>query len=505
MTAVAPRPSSPLRAYAAQLLSRSAGAPLVEGNQVRILRDAAGTFPEWMRAIESAERIIYLECYIISDDATGRRFAEALAARARAGVTVRLLYDWVGCLGESGSRFYGRLREAGVEVRCFNPARIDNPFGWLTRDHRKMLAVDGRIGFVTGLCLSARWEGDASKGLEPWRDTGVALEGPAIADLESAFAEVWATTGDAIPAGELTPPASIAPCGDMALRVIATAPATTGVYRVDLTMSALAQKTLWLTDAYFVGIPTYVQALCTAARDGVDVRLLVPGSSDVPIVSPLSRSGYRPLLEAGVRVFEWNGTMLHAKTSVVDGQWARVGSTNLNLQSWMGNYELDVAVEDPGFAGELEAMYLEDLARATEIVLSKRSRVQPIIHPAGRRRWRRLARGQSSRAATSAVRWVNSVGAAIANRRELGPAESRLMASIGLLLLVVAAVAVVWPRMVAIPVALLAFWLAVGSITRAWRLRTAPGLAAPSPKVVQGATEATPERLPDLLPADRLP
>jgi cardiolipin synthase len=325
---------------------------------------------------------------------------------------------------------------------------------------------------------------------------GVALEGPALADLESAFAEVWAITGEPIPVSDLTPPASIAPCGDMALRVIATAPATTGVYRLDLTMSSLAQKTLWLTDAYFVGMPTYVQALCTAARDGVDVRLLVPGSSDVPIVSPLSRSGYRPLLEAGVRVFEWNGSMLHAKTSVVDGQWARVGSTNLNLQSWLGNYELDVAVEDAGFARELEAIYLEDLANATEIVLSNRSRVQPIIHPAGHRRWHRLRRGTSSRAATSAVRWVNTVGAAIANRRELGPAESRLMGSIGVLLGVIAALAIIWPRVVAVPVALLALWLAIGSITRAWHLRRAQGQTAPPPAPSRGATEPAAERLP---------
>ena len=496
MTALKPRAAPALRTYAAQLLSRSAGAPLVEGNNVRILRDAAENFPEWLRAIESAERTVYLECYIISDDPTGRRFAEALAARARAGVKVRLLYDWVGCLGESGSRFYRGLREAGVEVRCFNPARLDNPFGWLTRDHRKMLAVDGCIGFVTGHCLSARWEGDPAKGVDPWRDTGVVIEGPAIADLEAAFAEVWATTGEAIPESELTPPASIEPRGEMALRVIATAPATTGVYRLDLTMSSLAQRTLWLTDAYFVGIPTYVEALRNAARDGVDVRLLVPGSSDVPIVSPLSRSGYRPLLEAGVRVFEWQGTMLHAKTSVVDGQWARVGSTNLNLSSLMGNYELDVAVEDTTFARRLEAIYIEDLGRATEIVLSKRSRVQPIIHPAGHRRWRRMRNGSSSRAATSAVRWVNSVGAAIANRRELGPAESRLMASMGVVLAVIAALAIIWPRVIAVPGALLAFWLAIGSFIRAWRLRRGPALTAAQPVALQGATRPAAERLP---------
>ncbi len=504
MTAIGPRPPTQLRAYAAQLLSRAAGAPLVEGNAVRILRDAAENFPAWMRAIESAERSIFFECYIISDDPTGRRFAEALAARARAGVRVRLLYDWVGCLRESGARFYGMLKEAGVEVRCVNPPSIDDPFGWLSRDHRKMLAVDGRIGFVTGLCVSARWEGDPSKGSEPWRDMGVAIEGPALTDLEAAFAEVWAVTGAPIPGEELTPAGSIEPCGDIALRVIATAPATTGVYRLDLTMSSLAQKTLWLTDAYFVASAAYVQALCIAARDGVDVRLLVPGSSDVPFVSPLSRSGYRPLLEAGVRVFEWNGTMLHAKTSVVDGQWARVGSTNLNLQSWMGNYELDVAVEDQEFAGKLEAIYLEDLANATEIVLSKRSRVQPIIPPTGHRRWRRSP-GSSSRAATSAVRWVNTVGAAIGNRRELGPAESRLMGMAGAALAVLTVVAVLWPRVVAIPVALLACWLAVGSLARAWRLRQEQEPAAAPGQALGGATGPAPERLPDWLPGDPLP
>ena len=374
MTAIASKPpSASLRAFAAQQLSRAAGAPLVEGNLVRILCDAAENFPAWMDAINSAERIIYFECYIISDDETGRRFADALAAKARDGVKVRLLYDWIGCWRESGSRYYRGLREAGVEIRCYNPPKIDSPFGWLSRDHRKMLAVDGRVGFVTGLCLSARWEGDPAKGIDPWRDTGVQLEGPALADLESAFAEVWDATGDPIPPGEFTPPASMPVRGDVALRVIPTAPATTAVYRLDLVMSSIARKTLWLTDAYFVGIPPYVQALCQAARDGVDVRLLVPGGSDVPLVSPLSRSGYRPLLEAGVRVFEWNGTMLHAKTAVVDGLWARVGSTNLNLQSWMGNYELDVAVEDAGFARQMEAIYIEDLSKATEIVLSKRS------------------------------------------------------------------------------------------------------------------------------------
>lgn len=495
MTVITPRSVS-LRAFAAQQLSRAAGAPLIEGNLVRVLRDAAENYPAWMEAINAAERLIYFECYIISDDETGRSFAEALAAKARAGVKVRLLYDWVGCWRESGSRYYRGLREAGVEVRCYNPPRIDSPFGWLSRDHRKMLAVDGRIGFVTGLCLSARWEGDPAKGIDPWRDTGVQLEGPALADLESAFAEVWAATGEPIPPGEFTPPESMEPRGHVALRVIPTAPATTAVYRLDLVMASIARRTLWLTDAYFVGIPPYVQALCQASRDGVDVRLLVPGGSDVPLVSPLSRSGYRPLLEAGVRVFEWNGTMLHAKTAVVDGLWARVGSTNLNLQSWLGNYELDVAIEDADFAQQMEAIYVEDLSQATEIVLSNRSRVRQIAHPDVPRQRPRLRRGSSSRAATSAVRWANSVSAALTSRRELGPAESHLMLGAGLLLTIAAAVAVLWPRVVAIPLAVLAAWVGITSLVRAWRLSRERISGAAPPVAVRGATEPAAERLP---------
>ncbi len=144
--------------------------------------------------------------------------------------------------------------------------------------------------------------------------------------------------------------------------------------RLDTLVASLARERLWITDAYFVGVPGHVQALTAAAADGVDVRLLVPGGSDLPLVRSFSRATYRGLLEGGVRVFEWNGSMLHAKTAVADGLWARVGSTNLNLQSWLGNWELDVAVEDAPFAAAMEAMYQADLENATEVVLPTRHR-----------------------------------------------------------------------------------------------------------------------------------
>ena len=235
-------------------------------------------------------------------------------------------------------------------------------------------------------------------------------------------------------------------------------------------IAAAARRTLWLTDAYFVGTTPYVQALRSAAMDGVDVRLLVPGASDVVLMRALSRAGYRPLLEAGVRIFEWNGPMLHAKTAVADGRWARVGSSNLNIASWIGNWELDVAIEDETFARQMEEMYLEDLTNATEIVLSARRRVETIAPRQRRKRRPRIGHGSASRAAAGVVRIGNVVEAAITDHRTLGPAEARIMLSVGLLLVALTVVAVVWPRLLTIPLAVIMLWTGLSLLYRAWEL-----------------------------------
>ena len=220
-----------------------------------------------------------------------------------------------------------------------------------------------------------------------------------------------------------------AKAGDVRLRVVAGVPNATGTYRLDLVIASLARHRLWIADAYFVGTSAYVQALAAAARDGVDVRLLVPGASDIPALSPISRAGYRALLEAGVRVFEWNGTMLHAKTAVADDLWARIGSTNLNIASWMGNYELDVAIEDREFGAIMAAQYEKDLARSTEIVLTRRNRVGPTEGSAGPAA-RRARAGSAGRVAAGAVSVGSALGAALTNRRTLGAAESGLLAKV---------------------------------------------------------------------------
>jgi cardiolipin synthase len=450
----------------------------VGGNSVRVLKDAAENFPAWLGAIAAARRTIFFEHYIVAEDEIGRQFVAALAARARAGVRVYAIHDWFGDLGIARSSLWRPLVEAGGTVRCFNPLRLDSPLGWLTRDHRKLIAIDGEVGFVSGLCVSGKWVGDPARGLEPWRDTGIEVRGPAVADFEEAFAQVWAATGAPLPQEELTPVSSMSAAGEVTLRVLATIPSLAGMYRLDQLIAAMATRTLWLTDAYFLGVAPYVQALRAAALDGVDVRLLVPGTSDVPWVSRVSRSGYRVLLEAGIRVFEWNGTMLHAKTAVADGRWARVGSTNLNLASWIGNYELDVAIEDTGIAQQMAAMYEADLVNATEIVLDTRRRMRV----AGQRR-RRSGRGTGTavRAAAGALRLGHTVGAAIANRRVLGRTEAGMMAGSGAALIALMTVGIVWPLVLAVPIVILAGWVGLSLVFRAIELYSRDPENSPAP------------------------
>lgn len=286
---------------------------------------------------------------------------------------------------------------------------------------------------------------------------------------------MWAAIGAPLPDDAYTAASAIARSGDVTLRVMANQPNYANLYRLDQLIAAMATRTLWLSDAYYVGMAPYVQALRAAALDGVDVRLLVPGVSNLVAVSTLSRAGYRSLLDAGIRVFEWNGPMLHAKTAVADGRCARVGSTNLNVASWIGNYELDVAIENADFAAQMEAAYEEDLCNATEIVLSTRNRVRPAIALNARERRRKRVRGRfrgsASRAAAGALRIGNTVGAAITNHRVLGPAEAGIMAIVAVVMLVLVAIGWLWPLAVVAPLSVLGAWIAISLLVRAFMLR----------------------------------
>jgi phosphatidylserine/phosphatidylglycerophosphate/cardiolipin synthase-like enzyme len=450
-----------LRQQADQVFRRSAGAPLVAGNRVRILRDGRENYPAWEQAIREAQSTIHVEMYIIHHDAVGRHFVDLLAERARAGVKVRVLYDWFGCGIGPALGSLSPLVQAGGEVRVCNPLTFRAALGWVRRNHRKYICVDGRVTYISGLCMGRMWVGNPAKRQEPWRDTGIEIVGPTTAHGERAFAESWSLWGDAFDPATLADEGSIPAAGDVSLRLIYTEPYSAAMLRVDLLVAAMARRRLWIADAYFVGHGPYVMALQQAAQDGVDVRLLLPAGSDVAWTVPVSRTLYRTLLAAGVRIFEWNGTMMHAKTAVADSQWARIGSTNLNLNSWVGNWELDVAIEDRAVAHTLEEHYEEDLAHSTEIVAMRRS-----SHPAAPQRTRRLAR----RALRTASGLGHSISAAVMGSRQLEAWESAPLLSLGGMLLGLAALGLWRPRWLVWPLAVVAIWIGLSFVAQAMGL-----------------------------------
>jgi phosphatidylserine/phosphatidylglycerophosphate/cardiolipin synthase-like enzyme len=339
------------------------------------------------------------------------------------------------------------------------------------RNHRKLITIDGRTAFVSGLCIGQMWEGVPAKKLQPWRDTGIEIVGPAVDEAEASFAESWSLAGGV--GGDVLTGMTPSPAvGAVNLRLIPTEPFTGNLLRLDLLVASVARRSLWITDAYFIGTGPYLEALKRAARDGVDVRLLLPQGSDVGWVVPISRSLYRPLLEAGVRIFEWNGTMVHAKSAVADGRWGRIGSTNLNLNSWMGNWELDVAVEDEGVARTMQEHFEEDLSRSTEIVLRAgasparpdRTRARPFDGAA------RPPRG-SRRIVRSVTGVGRSIGAAVTGNRPLEAFEVVPLVTVASLLIAIAAIAVFAPFLIAWPLAAVAIWIAVSFFVEAWAAR----------------------------------
>ena len=477
-----------LRTLANQAFSRTAGAPLVAGNAVRVLRDATENYPVWERAMREARRSIHVEMYIFHRDPVGRRFVALLAERARAGVDVRVVYDWFGCGFGPAFGLFSPLIAAGGQVRPFNPPAITAALGWLRRNHRKLIVIDGRVAFVGGLCIGQAWQGRPEKGQEPWRYTGIEIVGPAVAYAESSFAESWRLTGGQVhhrstPARAgaepetvtLEPPradaiATTPSAGAVSLRLIPTEPFTANLLRLDLLVASLARKSLWITDAYFIGTSSYLEALKRAAADGVDVRLLLPQGSDVGWTVPVSRSLYRPLLEAGVRIFEWNGTMVHAKTAVADSRWSRIGSTNLNINSWLGNWELDVAIEDAVVSQTLEEHYVADLERSTEIVL-KTYRLRPRLRRPPGLSAPPSRRHRSARRVVRTVTDVSrSIGAAVTGNRQLEDFEVMPVVAVALVFAAIAAIGFLAPRALAWPLAVIAAWAALTFVIEAVQL-----------------------------------
>lgn len=442
-------------------MDRAAGSRPIPGNRVSLLFDGPEIYPAMLERIAAAKRWIHLDSYIIRGDATGQRFADALLARARAGVAVRILTDWLGSMS-TRRRFWRRLREGGISVRSFGPPRLLQLRQNFIRDHRKLLVVDGTTAITGGHCIGNEWAGTPDGKRQPWRDTGCAIDGPAAALIDRAFANLWEVTGSSLDEAELATEAP--PRGSSAVRVVAGEPGGMRASRgTDLLLAGAAER-VWITDAYLVAPRAIYQAMIDGARGGLDIRLLVPGHSDLSHLQNLTRIGYRDLLEAGVRIFEWRGPMLHAKTMVVDGRWTRIGSTNLNFSSLLANYELDVLIEDEKLGKAMESQYRRDLERCIEIGYR-----EPV---SGRRRRKRLTAVESAavpgtgrhrpglrerrRRAVMAV-WTVVAGA----RRTILLQYSVALAGLGILFLL-------FPRVMAWVFSVLALWLAAAAWFESW-------------------------------------
>ena len=337
------------------------GTQMVPGNRASLIENGDGIFPAMLAAIAGAQRSINLEMYIFDHGEIGTRFAAALAERARAGVEVRLLVDG---FGSSLGPLEEQMLSAGARVRVYKPLRMYSIDRVGHRTHRRILTVDGRLGFCGGVGIDDRWRGDARSPTE-WRDTMIEIEGPVVAQLQHIFAQDWVhTTGEVLNGDRQFP--EIAPAGTMLAQGIAASRADAISMSKLLLYMAIqaARQTFWIENAYFVPDRQIREGLVAAARRGVDVRIIVPGvHMDIPNVRAASHYHYGELLEGGVGIYEYRPTMMHNKVMSVDGIWSTIGSINFVNRSMTKNAEVNIAVYDRGFAARVEAMFLSDLAQ----------------------------------------------------------------------------------------------------------------------------------------------
>jgi cardiolipin synthase len=359
------------------------GSPLTTGNEVQLLQDGPATYRAMLAAIAAAADHINLETYILDDDEVGREFAQALIDKQRQGVQVNLIRDSVGTLG-SPAAFFERLSAEGVRVLEFNPV---NPLlalaDWQVnrRDHRKLLIVDGHTAFLGGINISSVYTGGSlcriprapERSAGPaWRDTDLRLRGPVVAELQKSFLAQWASQkAEPLAQRRYFPPLEVR--GRHVVRAIASSPDDeySLIYATLLSAIDSAETSVQITNAYFVPDPQLLAALEAAAARGVAVSLVLPSATDSWLVFHAGRGFYERLLHAGVRIHERQGVILHAKTALIDGVWATVGSTNLDWRSFLHNHELNAVVLGAEFGRQVQAMFEQDLARSEAITLER--------------------------------------------------------------------------------------------------------------------------------------
>jgi len=361
--------------------------PLVLGNKVTLLQNGPATHAAMFAAIRAATDHINLETYIFDDGELGRQFAELLLERQAAGVQVNVLYDSVGGLMTPQS-FFDELRDGGVQVLEFNPVNplTRNRKTWLmnNRDHRKQLLVDGRVAFIGGVNISDSYTSTPSgkramqeHGQEAtldigWRDTHVQIEGPVVAEFQKLFMDSWTRQkGPQLAAHQYFP--ELHPAGDEIVRAIGSVAEDeeSPIYLTMVSAISRAEREVHLTVAYFAPDGKLLGALIEAARRGVAVKLVLPSYTDSWAIFHLGRSYYMKLLKAGVEIHERHGAVMHAKTAVIDGVWSTIGSSNLDLRSFLHNDEINAVVLGQAFAGQMDTMFAADLAESERILLKQ--------------------------------------------------------------------------------------------------------------------------------------
>lgn len=358
-----------------QRFRMSAEAAFCTGNRVELFRDGGDFLPAMLQAFQEGRRSICVEFYIIRDDCTGCAFAEALLSAAGRGVDVLLLYDYVGCFDTPGS-YFKRLERGGVRCIPFNPPPFRNGIAWFDkRDHRKMAIVDGTAVFAGGVNIGDEYAG-FGESLERWRDLGVRIDGPVVAQLQRLFMASWQEEGGELTAELLREEPSAARTGDAKVMIVSGGPHHNRSFIRSAFRMAIAgaSRTIRIVNPYFVPGPRVVRSLLRAAGRGVRVQLVLPAISDVPLVRLVSRSYYAALLRGGIEIYEREGTVLHAKVMLIDDGWAVIGSANLDQRSFHRNYEVNVIVDSKGFGRQVAEMFGADLARSRRIILEEHER-----------------------------------------------------------------------------------------------------------------------------------
>jgi cardiolipin synthase len=351
----------------ASTLSAYAGTTVVSGNRVEILLNGDEIFPAKLRIIKAAKKSINYAQYVWEEGRPSEDIANALAERCRGGLPVNVLLDAVGAFSMP-AEYRQRMVDAGCRVENFRPLGSFAVDKVNYRNHRRLLVADGRVGITGGSGTSGKWGGNGRQE-DHWRDTDVWTEGPVVEQLQGAFAENWLeATGVALGGGDYFP-GLWEQKGEVAAQAVRSSPAggSAAVYTMYLLAMASAKRSIYITNPYFLPDDKMIETLITTARRGVDVQILLPGAIDHNLVRQASRSELGRLLQAGVKVYEYSPALLHAKTMVVDGRWATVGSTNLDRRSFALNDEINLVVYNQAVAQRLERVFSDDVSRSKQV------------------------------------------------------------------------------------------------------------------------------------------